>query len=116
MSSVIVKVNGHSRNGQQQASRVFTVEDYLRIQEERRELERKARQLAKEEKAMEREMMELVELMGPYEECGFRVSIGEKPGRVAWKQEFVKRLGEAEAARVQAECPTHKVLKLEQVS
>lgn len=93
--------------------KVYTVADYLEVQERRRALEREARELAKIEKAMEADMFELVELFGEYEECGYRVRVAEKPGRVAWKQEFVKRLGEAEAARVQAECPPRRVLVIE---
>jgi len=95
--------------------KVWTVADYLEIRDRRRALEKEARELSKIEKAMEEEMIELVKLVGEYEECGHRVKLGEKPGRVAWKQEFVKRLGEAEAARVQAECPPKVVLVIEEV-
>ena len=92
--------------------KIYRVTDYLEIQERRKELERQARELKKIEQLIEQEMREMLELFGPYEEDGYQIRWSEKPGRVAWKQEFVKRLGPVEAAKVQAECPPVKVIEI----
>jgi hypothetical protein len=87
---------------------------YEAIRAERLELQRRADALEKQEKSLAERLLQYVRQEGGKNlSCriyGYVLAIVKKAGYVAWKQEYIKELGDAKAAAVVA--PEREALTL----
>lgn len=93
---------------------IARVEEYLALQEKRRDLNRQADALEREEKVIAAELVALVESDGGKARVvtkgSHKISLVEKPGSVRWKDEFIRVAGADEATALQANCPPRLAL------
>lgn len=75
------------------------LEEFLKLEAERKELEQKARSIAKRTKALHDHFKVHLEAKGKSSlvRCGFRLTLVEGTPRVAWKEEFIKLEGPLKA-------------------
>lgn len=95
------------------------IEEYLRLEEERKSLERQARALGAQADLIEIEFVDLVREHGgkarELQSCGYRLCLRDKRGQPAWKTEFVARLGSEAAEEVNQAAPVKEVFQLEKI-
>lgn len=92
------------------------IDEYKRLGEERRELNRQAAALEKREKALERDItayvLEKAGKVRSLDRCGHRLSVEEVAGTVSWQSEFEKLRGQAEVERLKAAAPKRDKLRV----
>ena len=71
------------------------VQEFIDLQNERRELDRKSRTIGNKMDSIRSDIRQLIEdnKGRPVKKGKFTLSIEEKTGRVSWKQEFVDAMG-----------------------
>lgn len=96
-----------------------TLERWHELDSRRKELEREARQLVAERDLLSTDLQASLEAMGK-DQCtrgAYRVSLVEGRAVVAWKDEFVRRLGAELAAKLAQEAvPGPKRIQVEEIS
>lgn len=92
------------------------IDEYKRLQAERRELERQAAALGRQEKALAADITAyILDKAGKtrsVDRCGHRLSLLEVAGSVSWQSEFAKLQGQAEVERLKREAPTRDKLEV----
>jgi hypothetical protein len=93
------------------------ITEYLRLDKERLDLQRQARDKARLQDVLETKLWSWVEAKGgdarSCERSGFVLAIKTKAGSVKWAEEFVRIAGEVEAQRLRAEAPPAEFLSVE---
>lgn len=95
------------------------ITEYLKLDKERLDLQRQARDKACLQEAIETKLWAYVEAKGgdgrSCERSGFVLAIKTKVGTVKWAEEFVRVAGELEAQRLRAEAPRVEFLAVEPI-
>ena len=93
------------------------ITEYLRLDKERLDLQRQARDKGRLQEAIEAKLTAYVEAKGgdarSVERSGFVLAIKTKAGSVKWADEFVRVAGEVEAQRLRADAPRVEFLSVE---
>lgn len=93
------------------------IERYLKLEEERLDLQRQARDKARLAEELEKKLWAWIEVHGGDGRCctrsGFVLAIKTKTGTVRWADEFVRVAGAEEAQKLREACPRAEFLTVE---
>ena len=94
------------------------IEKYLRLDRERLELQRQAKDKGRLQEAIENKLWDWTKANGgdaqSCERSGYVLAIKSKAGTVKWADEFVRVAGETEAQRLRDAAPRAEFLSVEQ--
>lgn len=89
------------------------IAEYFDIQQERLELERKARKLKDKEDFFKNQMIHFLKQGYPVQDGDYTVRLKAGARYPKWKEEFAKRLGEEEVSLVIANTPYTESIEVE---
>jgi len=93
------------------------IEQFLKLRDRRRELERRAKALEKDAKKLEERLAAHVRKHGgkarTVVRSGFVLSLADKPGSVQWKTHFIEQAGHDAAEALIEAAETREVLTVE---
>lgn len=93
------------------------IEEYLALEEKRKAANRQADDIEKQAKVLKARIEAFIVAKGgsarTVERSGYVLSIKQKAGSVAWKEEFLRVAGQEEAARLSAAAPKRDYLSVE---
>jgi hypothetical protein len=94
------------------------IEEYLELEQERKELERKARTIARRTSALAAHFTEEVEASGKtaITRSGYRLSLVDGRAYVSWKDEFVRECGALKADEILQAAPVKKKLDVQKAA
>lgn len=95
------------------------LEEWERLENQRKEASREARDLQKQQDIIEAKIKAFVEAKGgksrSVERSGFRLALEKVKQQVAWKTEYIALAGQEQAEQLVADAPLKEVLAIERL-